>query len=116
MIFFTTFQSVPGSKKARHGAEQKFVLFRVTFIKKYESTNFFFEFFLFRHSHVPLTGVGIKWKSGVLDIVLLFDLQIILILIQIHQNENTIQYCIQYCINTVIIQIMAVEPLNRKIQ
>jgi len=41
--FFTTFQSVPGSKKARHGAEQKTVLFRVTFVKKYESTNFFID-------------------------------------------------------------------------
>jgi len=39
-------------------------------------------------------GVGIKWKSGVLDIVLLFDLQIILILIQIHQNERKNTYCI----------------------
>ena len=34
-LFFTTFQSVPGSKKARHGAEQKFVLFRVTFLGRH---------------------------------------------------------------------------------
>jgi hypothetical protein len=39
---------------------------------------------------IPSPGVGIEWKSGVLDIVLLFDLQIILILIQIHQNEKNI--------------------------
>ena len=49
MIFFTTFQSVPGSKKARHGAEQKFILFDENHPEKYESTNFFYELFLFGH-------------------------------------------------------------------
>ena len=46
-------------------------------------------------------GVGIKWKSGVLDIVLLFDLQIILILIQIHQNEKKIHTLCNTVSNTV---------------
>ena len=42
----------------------------------------------FGERNMPWSGVGIKWKSGVLDVVSLFHLQKILILIQIHENEN----------------------------
>ena len=38
-----------GSKKARHGVEQKFILFDENHPEKYESTNFFYELFLFGH-------------------------------------------------------------------
>ena len=50
-------------------------------------------------------GVGIKWKCGILDVVALFDLQKILILIQIHENENNNTILHQMLHQILLIQI-----------
>ncbi len=46
MNFFYDFL---GSTFARHGAEQKFILFDESHPEKYESTNFFYDLFLCGH-------------------------------------------------------------------